>query len=96
MTPFVSSTFCPLLKPAEASSAREPAARRKIESFERTSNDDASPCLARSVFDPRKTVLRARALLSLFLDEKRKEKRELFPFPSVVIVVCAKKAKEAR
>ncbi len=68
MTPFVSSTFCPLLKPAEASSAREPGARRKIESFERTSNDDASPCLARSVFDPRKTVLRARALLSLFLD----------------------------
>ena len=54
MTPFVSSTFCPLLKPAEASSAREPAARRKIESFERTSNDDASPCLARSVFDPGK------------------------------------------
>ena len=49
---FVSSTFCP--RPAEASSAREPAARRKIESFERTSNDDASPCLARSVFDPGK------------------------------------------
>ena len=114
MTPFVSSTcFCCPRVPAEASSAREPAARRTIESsFQRTSNDDdASPrrylttencksAKARAAVARKRTLLRFYVQFFVFKilsDDKRKEKRELFPFPSVVVLgVRAKKANEAR
>ena len=110
MTPFVSSTcFCCPRVPAEASSAREPAARRKIESFQRTSNDDdASPCRYLTT----ENCKSARALLSLvkglfcaftsnflynFVGRQKKREKRALPLPICCYWCgCAKKANEAR
>ena len=106
MTPFVSSTcFCCPRVPAEASSAREPAARRKIESFQRTSNDDdASPCRylttencksakARAAFARKRTLLRFYVQFFVQFCRTTKEKRKESSSPShlLLLLVCARR-----